>query len=87
MTLLGPLAASARPLAGLTGCCGIYLEAHFACSCLAWKTLSRPKLPSASACELSLKKGIGWGFCPAVQYIQELTVLRQDKVDFCWLFA
>jgi hypothetical protein len=63
MRLLGPLAASvmvfARSFAGLTGCCGIYLEAHLACSCLAWKTPSRPKLPSASACELSLKV-IGW---------------------------
>src|SRR5208282_2508593 len=37
------------------GCCGAYFEAHLACSALAWKTPSRPKLPSASACESSLK--------------------------------
>src|SRR6185312_5826634 len=37
------------------GCLGAYFEAHLACSCLACKTPSRPKLPSARAWELSLK--------------------------------
>src|SRR5271170_3439764 len=43
------------PPAGAPGCCGAYFEAHLACSCLAWKTPSRPRLPSARAWELSLK--------------------------------
>ena len=34
---------------------GAYFDAHFACSCLAWNTPSRPKLPSARACDSSLK--------------------------------
>src|ERR1019366_9447768 len=41
--------------AGVAPGCGAYFDAHLACSCLAWKTPSRPKLPSAKACESSLK--------------------------------
>src|ERR1700736_4517574 len=41
-------------LAGAPGFWGAYFDAHLACSCLAWKTPSRPKLPSAKAWELSL---------------------------------
>src|ERR1700716_422305 len=35
--------------------CGAYFDEHLACNCLAWKTPSRPKLPSAKRCEPSLK--------------------------------
>src|SRR6185312_2478589 len=41
--------------AGAFCCWGAYLEAHLAWISLAWKTPSRPKLPAASACALSLK--------------------------------
>src|SRR5438270_11794827 len=34
---------------------GAYLDAHLACNVLAWKTPSRSNLPSAMACESSLK--------------------------------
>src|SRR5262249_16428389 len=30
-------------------CLGAYFEAHLACNCFAWKTPSRPSVPSASA--------------------------------------
>src|SRR5690348_7562857 len=60
--LLRPVAAPGSAwlivLAGAAGafCCwGAYLEAHLAWISLAWKTPSRPKLPAASACALSLK--------------------------------
>ena len=43
---------------------GAYFDAHFACSALAWNTPSLPKLPSASACELSLNVS-GGGSVPA----------------------
>src|SRR6476620_1078980 len=52
------------PVAGSPGFAGAYLDAHFACSALAWNTPSLPKLPSASAWELSLKVS-GGGSVPA----------------------
>src|SRR5208283_775500 len=51
MLLAGSLAGVAPGWPGF----GAYFDAHLACSCLAWKTPSRPKLPSARACESSLK--------------------------------
>ncbi len=43
-----------RGHAGWPGWAGAYLLAHLACSSVAWKTPSRPMVPSASAWESSL---------------------------------
>src|SRR5579884_2640751 len=49
-----PPPCAVRPVLCCPGCAGAYFDAHLAWSCVAWKTPSRPKVPIASAWELSL---------------------------------
>ncbi len=77
------LAGADGVTAGAPGfCAGAYFDAHLACSSVAWKTPSRPKVPMASACALSLKVS-GGGSRSGVLHRQPLVQLDQNELRVC----